>query len=253
MQINYFGKGQKKIIIVHGWIHSYKRYIKLAEDLSSVATIELVKLPGFGNTKCDVKENITSYYVEEFIKLLDKNEYDLIIGHSLGANVILRALESCSVRSKILLLNPSYYGIDHLKFIARFEKFNTMFFNLQSKLPRFICKPFIKVLGLTSINKYSLVDDMLVDDVRSAQPDVAALLLKEIAFDTWRASKNIESDITVVVSKKDRLISQKNNEILVKDLENFKLITFEKSGHTCIVENYDDVLEIVLELLEIRK
>ncbi len=250
MQVNYFGNGQKKIMVVHGFMHSYKRYVKLAEDLSSVATVALVTLSGFGGTKCHVKENIIDAYVKDMVEYLDENECDLIIGHSLGGNIVLKTLEASSnIKSSVLLLNPAYFGIDQAKFIVKFPRLNNLFFSMRCKLPRFICKPFIKIFTLISVNKYSLIDDILIDDVRSAQPLTATQLIKELAVDTWRASENIKNNITVVMSEKDRIISSAKIRVLLKDLKNARLITFKKTGHTSILENYDDVLKIVLDIL----
>lgn len=250
MQINKYGNGDTKVLIIHGWMHSYKRYEKLAQDLSDKMCVSLVTLYGFGGTSCDIKQNIIDEYIKYLIDFLKYNRFDLIIGHSLGGNLILKMLESDdSIDSKILLLNPAYNGIDSMKYASHFLPVFHFLFILQKKIPLIIAKPLIKIASLISINRYSLIDDICVDDIRSINPYTAKQLMKELAFDEWQVTKPYRNEITIVMSENDRLIKKNKLQKLHSDLNTSKLIIFKNIGHTSVIENYDDVYNLIIDIV----
>ena len=79
---------KSKVLIIHGWLHSSKRYAELGAKLSKYADVDIYEFAGFGDTKyTSVKLDILNNYVEKlnnylmidcqdkcntFIKLLKK-------------------------------------------------------------------------------------------------------------------------------------------------------------------------------------
>lgn len=245
------GKGNKKVLLIHGWMSSSKIYMRFAKDLEKECDITLIDLPGFGEEKFSKEllkgNNFFEFYKLGILKLLEKEKFDIIIGHSLGGNLILRALDSLKNEfdGKVILLNPCYNGIKFLRFIAILTLINRLLFRLKSLLPRWIAKPFIKLFSLLSINKWSLIDDMIIDDVRVADPYVAYKVMNELVFDKWRfKNKNNIRNITIIKGEKDRLIKEEKINILMKDIRECRLVKLRNTGHTTIVEDYDKFIKI---------
>ena len=42
MKITKIGNGDKKILLIHGWMHSSKRYMKFAEEIGTYCEVSLV-------------------------------------------------------------------------------------------------------------------------------------------------------------------------------------------------------------------
>lgn len=246
------GFGTKRVLIIHGWMHSSERYVKLAKELESDCSCTILDLPGFGGSNSIAKWNIIEAYTNEMITLLSKEKFDILIGHSLGGAIILRVLEKMSDKylGDVILASPSYCGINHLKPIAFFVPINAFLFKIQSMCPRIVSAPFIKVVGLLSVNKWDLIDDVLINDSRKANAWTAAVLMYELAFDKWRTKNlaNIEK-IRIINSKKDRIILDEKISVLKTDLKTFQLIEIPDVGHTTVLEAYDEFVKIIRDTL----
>lgn len=248
--VNYGEKG-KKILIIHGWTHSSKRYIHLAKELSSTYNVTLLDLPGFGmSKKLKCKKNLIEALSNEVKTFLENNKFDLLIGHSLGAAILLRIIYSkdINISKKVILLNPPYNGISYLKLPSILVYMNYGLFKLQSFCPRWLAKPFIKIVALLSINTYKLIDDILIDDVRNSNSWYAAQLFKELAWDNWEVKDLSKSRIVKIVkSEKDRLINRRNIEKLKNDI-GADVIELKGIGHTTVVEAYEDLKNYILNI-----
>lgn len=243
------GEGNKKVLLIHGWMSSSKIYMKFAKYLEKECDITLIDLPGFGEEKFSKEllkgNNFLEFYKLEIVKLLEKEKFDIIVGHSLGSNLILKAIDDFNFKGRVILLNPCYNGIDFLRFIYLLTSINRLLFKIKSLLPRWIVKPFIKLFSLLSINKWSLIDDMIIDDVRVADPYVAYKVMNELVFDKWRfKNKNNIRNITIIKGEKDRLIKEEKINILMKDIRECRLVKLRNTGHTTIVEDYDKFIKI---------
>lgn len=251
MRLEKYGISGKKVFILHGWTHSSDRYKKLAGELSKDMKITLATLPGFGDTKCKYKRSIVRGYLKELNEHLSRNHYDLIVAHSMGGNLILRTLsKNENIRSKVLLLNPAYFGIDHVRFISKLFPLSYMLFFVQRNLPLFIASPLIKAVSLFNLRNPAFVDDITVSDTRGSDPYVTAYLMKALAHDTWRLPKNLRNDVTIIAGRKDKRVLFEKIEVLCEDLPNAKLIVNENGGHTSVVEYYDDVLNTIKNILK---
>lgn len=251
MKINTIGSGKKKVLVIHGWYHSGKRYKKLANDLSKIATVSLVTLPGFGYTKCEYDDNLILNFTNEVSDFLENSEFDLIIGHSLGANITIRALEKNeNIKSKILLLNPAYYGINLFKRMYYFKHFYFLLFQSAKILNKKTSSFIAKIFALISIRYYHMVDNQVVDDIIAADPIIAYKLLKELAYDNYRVKKPLNNNIVIAISEYDRIIETTKIDILCTDLKKEKVIVFKEIGHTPIVEDYYGLLSLIKRLLK---
>ncbi len=251
MDYKKYGNSGLKILIVHGWLHSNKRYEKLAIDLSKNYEVMTVCLPGFGHTKCEHKENIINEYVLQLQQLLTNNKFDLIIGHSLGCNVILKMLhKNTYIKSKVLLIAPSYHQITLFKRHRILKMLTYCFFYFSIKMPLLLVKPLISFSLRLGVDDPKYNDDISISDFRAADPRVATNVIFELGYDDWRITKPLKNKFTIVKSKKDKIVLEKNVHLLCSDLNNCELITFENCGHIPITENYDEMLQVIYNLIK---
>ena len=108
---------KEKVLIIHGWMHSGKRYekLKLGMEKSGKYEVVLYEFPGFGERRAKYYFNILEQYKNELEKELQSKKYDYVIGHSMGGNILLRILSDNFYGAKLILLSPEYGGIDILK------------------------------------------------------------------------------------------------------------------------------------------
>jgi pimeloyl-ACP methyl ester carboxylesterase len=230
-------------------------YKKIALEIAREHTVYTIDLPGFGDSntlklnRMPLIECLTDY-VEQY--LLEKH-FDLIIAHSLGAAIVLRILARTKkhLGIKIILCDPAYLEIAFLKRISNQTWLFTALFKMQSKLPKVLARPFIKLAALLTINKYSLIDDILVEDARKANAAVASGLLRELCNSRWRfsAEQKCGCEISILYGEKDRLISKQNIQTLQKDID-CRLVTIPNIGHTPVVESFDFMLGYIREELK---
>lgn len=232
-----------KTLIIHGWYHSKKMYEKLANDLGNCHTIDL---PGFGD------ENYTGELseIEEFQVNYIKNiisEYDYVIAHSWGCRILLQSLEKTNC--ECILLNPAYGFNDNLKFLQKNEQFIYKAFKKISQMPKKSSTYIIKLLSLTSVNKWSQINDILVDDIRRASPEVATEILIKISTTDFRVKKDeINNKLHLIYSDKDRAVNKKCFEQIKNDLilDEYK---FSNVGHTLVLEDYENLFKTLDKII----
>lgn len=249
----------QNILIVHGWMHSAKRYQRLKRDLERLGTyhVELYEFPGFGDTPAKYKRAILRSYAADMQGYLDEHDFDVIVAHSMGGNVVLRALwgEDCARRRPgLVLLSPVYQGVGCLKpwMLVYPLWFPGMWF-LQR--PFAGCRFLVKLLSLFTVNHWADIDDRIVADVRRADTAVAVRTLWELAFERWhvagsaamrrgRTDKTNQPQITLLLGEKDRVIAKKKMALLAKELGGCELHVVWGMGHTMVVEDYEGLLRL---------
>lgn len=247
---------KKKILVVHGWMHSARRYEALKEELEANSSCEVIlyEFPGFGETPARYCFKIMKHYEEEFRHYIRNKNFDCIIAHSMGGNIVLRVLQSADCHAKnIILMNPEYTGITFLKPFLAFFPFiwlGMFLMRLPGKLSCFL----IKIISLLTIKHWSCIDEIIVADAKRADPWTATVLMFELAYDRWRFTGNVpeEQKIHLLISKEDRIISSKRMKLLKKDLPECRMIWFEGIGHTIVLEDFAKLVREVKRICGLR-
>ncbi len=246
------GKGRLKIIVFHGWMSSSGRYLQLAEDLvvNYDCEVTLYNIPGFGGNKAiETEDNLIVAIVEQISKTINIHDYQVLIGHSFGSNLILRMIENSNKEfdGKIILTNPAYLGIDRLKHISLLWPFNTFVLKFLQRMLGFVAQFFVKVGALLTINDWGKIDDIIVEDALKADSKMAAKVIKEIANDRWQVSKpSLFKNVTIILGEKDRIIAYEKVKQLGEKL-NCEIKIIPKIGHTPIVEAYLEYKEMIVQ------
>ena len=253
MQTHTFGTGAKKILIVHGLMESGATYSRLAEELKRDYTVVLADLPGFGESPPSAERPILESYAREITEFINGNEFDLLIGHSLGGTVLIRALcgPALDYKNHIILANTPYMGVPKLKVIAFFWRLNQLLFFLQRKLPIKVAGPIIKLAGRISAKNPDALNEQIIADCHRSDPYTSALLGRELAFDKfrWCTDRHLES-VTLFMSEFDEVISNKNLRKLHEDIPGSRVVLFEGIGHMTVLEDYTKFLREVKAVLD---
>lgn len=233
------------VLIIHGWMHSAKIYEKLASDLKSKLNINciLYEFAGFGDTPALFYSDIINNYVLQLQNYINNNKIDLIIAHSLGGNIVLKLINEIECNN-IILLSPEYYGISLLKPAKYIKKAIISILKLLEKrtpITDFILKAF----SLFTINKWNLISNQVLDDARRCNKEVATELMIEMADDKWTISDMKLKNIVLVLGEKDRVISKKKMDKLIRDAKLSNKIIISNIGHTAVLEDYDKLFNII--------
>lgn len=246
---------KKRILIIHGWMHSSMRYRRLQKDLESTGRfqIDLYEFPGFGASPPKYSRNILKRYATDLRQYLKENTFDIILSHSMGGNVLLKALladsEDVPRCRKLILLSPVYGGVDCLKpLIFLYPVIPAGLRFLQ--LPLAGCRLLVKLVSLLTINSWSDIDLRIIADARRADPKVAARTMMEMAFDRWKVKKTLDQDqVLLVLGAKDRVISKRKMEKLRRDLGGCRVKVLKGIGHTAVVEDYQALVRRIFAAL----
>lgn len=246
---------KSKVLIIHGWLHSSKRYAKLGEKLSKYADVDIYEFEGFGDTKYkSAKLDILNNYVENLNNYLINKKYDLVITHSMGGNILLKVLNKYKHNIKcVVLSNTAYNGLPILKPIAWIIPMTIVLFIVSKIIPKKIIKPIFSRISLSTVNELKYFDDIMFNDALKANSFVASITLFQLAFDkfTFKTS-DINKDINFIItySENDRIIPLKNTKKLICDLSNPVVIKFDKIGHTVALEAEKEYFKQISKLLE---
>ena len=228
------------ILTVHGWTHSNARYMGLAMSLVKHNVINY-NLSGFGGETPKYRHNILDNYVTEIKGHLYNNNYDVIIAHSMGANIILKALDGKKFKGKIILIDPVYSGIGLLKLCTPFM-YSMYLLNI---LPKFITKPILKLVSLFTINEFKYMDNLLFKDIYRADVHTTISTFRDMTKDTFRVINWVnENRVYLIRGKKDRVIPKKTTNLLKRDLGIDDFYLFD-CGHSPMLESEDEFLSVI--------
>lgn len=240
----------KQILIVHGWMHSSKRYERLKTDLEIIGPykVTLYEFPGFGDTPAEKYCHLLKYYTGKIEAELESGSYDYVVGHSMGGNILLRAMDGRKQKAKLILLSPEYGGITLLKLFTVFMPVVPLVFFLL-KMPGKLTGFFIKAMALFTVNRWEQIDGQMVEDVRKASPIAAACAMFELAWDQWRVKQWDRGETVLILGERDRIIERRKMEALKDALGSCSVYCIEGIGHTAVVEAYDQLLKLLTLIL----
>lgn len=242
---------KQRILIVHGWMHSKERYAKLKHDMEKYGNclVSLFEFPGFGETQPKYYFNILNQYTKLLVTELQENHYDYVVGHSMGGNLLLKALIQGQSRAKLTLLSPEYKGIDILKPLVVFYPIAYVLLFLIQKIKCPLTTFLIKCSAFLTINSWDKIDEQTILDVRRASTLVALNTMIELAWDNWRLSKHEwkNGEVHLILGSADRIITKRKMNLLAKQIKNIQIHCIQGIGHTAILENYEELLKTLID------
>ena len=124
-----WGSGQKKALLVHGWMDSSRRWQRLAPYLAVQCEVWALDLPGFGHSPPIPLRHTTLKAYSELLAGLSAHISDGkalhgMIGHSMGGILSLALLElSRPAARRIIACGPPVKGVFYLKPLANRPRF----------------------------------------------------------------------------------------------------------------------------------
>ncbi len=252
---------RRSVLILHGWMHSARRYAKLKDALEAYGNIQvtLYEFPGFGETPAKNRDkkhahDIMAEYLEDLKSYLKSHHFDYIIGHSMGGNLALRAVAENHSQEALILLSPEYEGIALLKpliFIRPLVRAALRFAARKNLAGIF----FIKLASLLTVNKLSKIDDLMIRDAWQADKETAEELMFELAFDKWNVGPAYKPGRTMllIIGEKDRIIPRSHMSDLKNHVAGCKMYVMKGIGHTAVLEDYEGLLKVLLRWVDKTK
>lgn len=131
--VNYSISGSgKKLLILHGWGDSIASYPSLISLLDKKYQVIAVDLPGFGGTKISADNFTLSKYasfVQDFLKKINSEDIYILLGHSNGGAISVKAISENKVKPTKLVLvgcsgirNPDSARLKALRLITKTAK-----------------------------------------------------------------------------------------------------------------------------------
>ena len=236
----------KKILMIHGWLHSADRYMDIKQDLEKTmdCKVDLYEFPGFGDTKPTCYFNLLQHYSLLVRDVIEKNEYDYVIGHSMGGNILLRVLDKIDTEAELILLSPAYRGISYLKPLTCFCPIMPLGLWLLQKIDCKLTTFLMKIVALLTVNKWQKIDDRMIKDTRRANAFIATVSMFELVWDSWRITGDLwkKREVNLILGEKDRIILNKKMRLLKEDLCSCKVHQIAGIGHTAVLEAYDELV-----------
>lgn len=243
---------KKKILIAHGWGHSAGRYERLKEDLEKTGKYEvtLYEFPGFGNTPAKHLVHVVENYAKDMLDYLSNHSFDFAIGHSMGGNILLRVYAEKSCETELILLSPVYCGVEKAKVPAVLAPLYYISLWL-GKLFGPIRKKFLRKIPNVSMNDPNKIDDQYIEDKQNADPAVMVSAVIDLATDKWRLKRGTwrSGKVNLIIGEDDQLIERRKMDLLKDDLVNCEMHIIKGIGHTAVLEAYDELLKLVLDIV----
>ena len=229
--VNYqiFGKGNKNLLILPGWLASLKEWLPTAEELVEKYRVILLDFPGFGESSRPKEDwGIYEYanFVEKFLKELGV-EKATILGHSFGGRVGIVLASRTNLVEKLVLIDAA--GMEIKNLFVKLKLFTVG-----------ILRPF-----------YPLLPENLKKVFRSEdykRSGVMAEIFKKVVSQPLREElKNIRVPTLIVWGDKDWVEPLAEAKMLMRGIVNSRLRIVWGASHWPHLERTEEFFEILKE------
>lgn len=243
LNIHYVKQGNgTPLLILAGWGTTISTYQGLIDDLSPIATVYCLEMPGCGSSD-EPKQALTSddyaKLVEEFIHKQKIKKLNLF-GHSNGGRTIIKILGTGKKLDfdveKIILTGCA--GIVHKK--SSMTKLKTKLVKTGKKV---INSKLAKKLAPNAEEK--LKQHMGSDDYRAASPVMRETLVNLVNEDLRDLLSNIKQPTLLLWGEYDQATPIADGELMEELIPDSGLVMFPYSSHFAFLENRARFREII--------
>jgi pimeloyl-ACP methyl ester carboxylesterase len=224
----------------------------LAEPAMNDSSIRFVAttLPGFGGTPAPDDLTMESY-ARQAATLATELGCDLVVGHSLGANVAIEMVGSGAFSGPVVLLSPSFSRTDESKFPRALDRLGVVFGHLPYSLMLKLIGPAMSS-SLPPHRRDVLIAELKKNDARFLRRQVR-LYLEYLDRQGNLAPRLCDSGVRAWV-----VFGDGKGEVGLTDQERGQLerspavtlVTISRSGHFTLNEKPGEIAKIVLAALE---
>ena len=233
IDVNYiqYGKGDKNIVLLHGWGQNIEMMDPIGKRLEKIATITIIDLPGHGNS-AEPKDEITIYdYCEVVKELLDKLKIKkpILIGHSFGGRISIIYASKYDTEKLILLGAPC---------IRKEQKLST-------KVK--ILKGLKKVPGLNKFEGFAK-KHIGSRDYKNASVVMRKILVNTVNEDLTPCAEKIKCPTLLIWGDNDTEAPLEEAQELEKIINDAGLVVYEGGTHYTYLEFINPVCNVIKTL-----
>ena len=247
LKIHYVKQGEgTPLLILAGWGTTISTYQSLIDDLSPIATVYCLEMPGCGSSDEPEKPLTSDDYaqlVKEFISKQKIKKLNLF-GHSNGGRTIIKMLGTGEkldfTVDKIILTGCA--GIVHEK--SAKDKAKSKLVKAGKKV---ISSKLVKKLAPNAEEK--LKQRIGSDDYRAATPVMRETLVNLVNEDLRELLPNIQQPTLLLWGENDDATPISDGELMEELIPDAGLVMFPYSTHFAFLENRDRFREIIKTFL----
>lgn len=227
--------GTMKILILHGWTYSTKKWGELVGLLEDAGfKVILPNIPGL-TAEIDRPWTIDDYILW-LRKLVEKEKGKVILlGHSNGGRISLAYASLFPEKISNLILIDSA-GIYHKNFGRKFKRF--FFSNLAKIGKKITTSPKLRAL------LYKVVGER---DYHDASPIQRQTMVNLISKDLIKVFSKIKIPTTIIWGKKDKITPLEDAVLMNKTIPNSKLFILDEARHSPMFTNPKQVADIIVK------
>lgn len=238
------GKGDKTIVMLHGWGDSSQTFSKLSEKLQDIYEILLLDLPGIGQTQApETAWGLDDYanFVQAWLQKVGIKDVYAVIAHSNGGAIAMRAVATHQLKpKKIVFLAAAGIRNNH--------KLKRRLLKVVSKGGKVITSP---LPGHTKIKIRNRFYKRIGSEV-GLFPHMEATFRKIITQDTQTDAKNIKVPTLLIYGKSDKVTPVGYGKIFHGLIDESRLEVIE-AGHFLHQEQPDKIASLITKFLEEEK
>ncbi len=230
MDINYiqYGKGDKNIVLLHGWGQNIEMMDPIGKKLEKYATITIIDLPGHGESD-EPKEELTIYDYCDVVKaLLDKLKIKkpIIIGHSFGGRIAIIYGSKYETEKLVLLGAPCIRK--EVKESAKVK----------------VLKGLKKVPGLNKLEGFAK-KHIGSTDYRNASVMMRKILVNTVNEDLSSCARQVKCPTLLIWGDNDTEAPLEDAKELEKIMKDAGLVVYEGGTHYTYIEFINPVCNVI--------
>lgn len=243
-----FGKGEKVICLLHGYLESIEVWESFAGQLGKTFRVVAIDLPGHGFSDYANQEIIAIDYMADIVAtVLDKAGIDkcCVVGHSMGGYVAaaLAVLHPEKVKS-LVFFHSSPSGDSDEKKINRTREAELIIAGKKEMLAT--VNPG-RGFAPANLKRCENAIDELSEQIMMTEDKAIIAILKGLSERTDRTEQIAALDIPVlfIFGKHDNYIPVEAAQAIVEKQPKAQVAWLENSGHMGFVEEHDASMEIL--------
>jgi pimeloyl-ACP methyl ester carboxylesterase len=241
--VNYevYGHTDKVMLFLHGWADSLESFRSLAGNFSSRYKVIILDLPGFGKSDIPSKPfTIKDFadFVSIFLKKLDITHINVLVGHSNGGSIAIKAVSSGLINpNKLVLLSsagirpPKKISKYILSFIAKGGKAATS--PLPDHIQEKLQKKLYKIIG----------SDFLIN------PAMSETFKNIVTEDLQNDAKKIKTPTILIYGDLDKATPIEYAKKYKSLIDGSKLVIIPDAGHHIHTKNINQITDLMKDFI----
>ncbi len=243
------GNGPQALLAFHGFGQDHKAFSDLFKKLSNQYTVYAFDIYFHGKSEWNRGEEPLEkpFWKSLMLEFLSQNKIGRfsLLGFSMGGKFALASLEAFPENiDKVFLLAPDgiktsmWYNLATYPIVLR-----KLFKSMITKPNRFYGIEHLSVkVGLIDKGILRFVESQMNTEEKRRQVYYSWVVFRHLKFDMGRIASIINSnniDLTVVIGKYDKIITEKNMDSLLKRLKTYNIEILE-TGHNGLISKWNN-------------